>query len=372
MKKINLLTKACFIFIGFVLLFFSCKKDFTSSNSESTELKLKSSPLSVNASITYFSPATGLYYPGNNVTSKLKFKNTGTQTWTFWVGYSVQNKCGIWYDVLSNSVTLSPGQTSSLQSKSWVVPSDPNVISELYAVKMAIWKTKPENGGATLLDYKQQNNSFSAFNFIDEFNSFNTIRWVKQNHTTPGFGSFLPENITTTGGSLLIKYPKNTKNGGEIYTKNPYKYKYGTFKAKIKCPQLPGTITTLFTYQGPDYGDEIDIEIWNNGSKKVEFTIYKYEISSVTHNFVYNNPNTILSFDPSNGYHEYRIDFYPDKISWWIDGVQKDYTTNQSYFPTHTMDIRVNGWWPNWTKPGWTNSNPVSTDKYAYYSWVQH
>ncbi len=358
------------------LLNTSCQDNFGIQGDEETfdnEQNLIGYPVKI--TITNFLPPSGDYYSGNTVTSKISFKNSGKLKWTFWVGYSVQDRTGLWYDITSNPVTLYPGQVSSVQSKSWVVPPDPKITSGSYKVRMAIWSSRPEDGPAIRLDYREQDSSFMAFNFIDHFSVFNDARWVKGNHRTPGttarpgLGFFQPENVTMESGKLLLRHPANTKNGGEIESVSPYTYSFGTYRTNMKCPALPGTITTLFTYEGVDYGDEIDLEIWNDGSGKVIFTIWKSDISSITGQSVYSNTIN-LGFDPSVAFHEYRIDFYPDGISWYIDGIQKDKTTLQSNFPNHSMHLMVNTWWPNW--PGWEKYTSNASDRFAEYHSIQH
>lgn len=321
--------------------------------------------------IMKFNAASGSYFPGQRVTSTVTFRNSGRKRWTFWVGCSVQDKCGTWYDIPSHPVTLSPGQISSTQEKSWIVPVDPKVISGTFNVRMAIWTSRPEDGPSLRLGYLQKDAAFSAFNFSDHFPLFESTRWAKGNHRTPGtverpgLGWFQPKNVAIDQGRLMLKHPANTKNGGEISSLSTYTY--GTFRTSMKCPALPGTISTIFTYQGVDYGDEIDMEIWNDGSKKVMFTLWKYETSIVTGRAVYTN-TILMDFDPSQDFHEYRIDYYPGEISWYIDGILKDRVTDQAYFPSHPMYLFINTWWPNW--PGWENYTSAPVDRFAEYHFI--
>jgi len=358
---------------GFLLILFSCIPNTSYvDDAVFSDIQTISSTSIVDASIISFSPATGVYFPTDSVTTQLTLRNTGSQKWTFWIGASVQDKGGSWFDVPSHAVTLLPGQLSPTQKMAWIVPSEGQLLSGDYNIRVAVWKYQPEDIQALpiRLSWKEKKSSFTAFNFIDNFDSFNTARWTKPRHKTPGgLGWFLPDNAFISDGQLVLRLQANTRNGGEIQSTASSVFTYGTFGAKIKCPALPGTITTLFTYQGVDYGDEIDIEIWNDGSKQVGFTVWKYETSSITKKSVYNR--TIqLDFDPAGGFHEYRIDFYPDRICWLIDGSILDKFTRQSDFPTHSMFLMVNTWWPNW--PGWNIYKPVTTDRLAYFDGIQH
>ncbi|MEI6574579.1 MAG: glycoside hydrolase family 16 protein [Bacteroidota bacterium] len=215
----------------------------------------------------------------------------------------------------------------------------------------------------------KENNAPATYIFRDEFNSFDTSLWNKPNHATPGSpsnGWFFPGNVSVGNGALGMRIPANTKDGAELSSLIPYDLKNGSFSARIKCPSLPGTLTTLFSYQGVDYGDEIDIEIWNDGSRRVDFTLWKYEISQINHDPVY-TIHFFLTFDPSSSYHEYRVDFDQNKISCVVDGLVKDTMTSQSVFPTHPMYLMANTWWPSWM-----NGKVDSADKYACYDWIQH
>lgn len=328
---------------------------------------------SVSAQVTYFSPASGIYYPGNAVISSLSFKNTGTEKWTFWVGYSVQDKAGQWYDIPSHSVTLNPGQVSAAQSKTWYVSTDSLLTTGLYKVVMAVWKTRPENGGAIRLANAEKADAFQAFNFLDDFTSWNSGMWSKSPRGQyPGGnrGYIDPANVLNpTQSNLRIKFPANTFNGGQLASNA--RYKYGTYEARIKTPTNLKSVSAFFLYQdmkdskGNDVSDEITIEILNDGTRRIWFTSF---ISTKSTNHVEMN----LPFDPSSDYHKYRIDYYPNYINFYVDGKSMLSHPWATGVPSNSLKILVNAWFPTWPDK---LPNPIlypTVDKYTYIDWIQH
>lgn len=310
---------------------------------------------SVSSEVTSFSPASGTYYPGDAVTSSLSFKNTGTENWTFWVGYSVQDGAGKWYDLPFHSVTLGPGGVSDTQSKTWQVPSDPSLTTGSYKVVMAVWKTKPEDTTAIKLANVEKEDAFQASNFVDNFTSFDTNRWLKSSYNLER--SYLdPGNVDISNGNLRIKIPANTLNGGEIESMNFYKY--GTYRARMKLPNAPSSITGLFLYMGPDYYNEIDIEIYNEPDGNIMFTTYA---DGRKQHLVTKN----LGFDPTADFHEYRFDFYPGNLSFFVDGqMMQSWTDGMT---TNSMKFMVNTWYPQWLQ-----GIKSTSDKYTLIDWIQH
>ena len=314
----------------------------------------------IDASIERFVFQSGNLYSGERSISLLEFKNTGNTRWKFWIGYSLQDKTGTWYDVPADTLTLNSGEMSKQLELIWTIPGNNQVVSGPYSVRVAIWKTNPSISGAVRLDFFEQNDAFNAFNFIDDFNSFNSARWIISNKLTPGFGRFDAQNISLKDGFLSILFPKETKDGGEVKTTAPAKYKYGTYRASIKTPsQLPGTYTTFFLYESTNL-DEIDIEIWNDGSGKLDLNTWVKGVQKFS-------SQIILPFDPSSQFHEYRIDYYPNEVSFWVDNVKMKFTADLSQIPTSLTNIYISGWWPKWM-PG----NVSGTDKFAVYDWIKH
>jgi uncharacterized protein YcfL len=146
---------------------------------------------SISAQIITFTPATGTYRPGDLVVSTLTFKNTGSSTWTFYVGYSVYDPNGKHNDTTSVLVTLDPGQTSSAISRTWVVPT--GAANGYYDVAMVVWSYSPENNpSASELASKTAQDSFQVTEF-----------------TGPSPEQYKPSiMIASAENSLIMDYPK--------------------------------------------------------------------------------------------------------------------------------------------------------------------
>jgi hypothetical protein len=300
--------------------------------------------------------ASGTYYPGEAVTSYLRFKNVGREPWTFWVGYSVLDQAEQWYHITSHQVTLNPGETSPTQSKAWEVPAESACVTGYYVVAMAVWDAPPEGGDATMLEYREQWGSFEVLRYFERFGSFNTNLWQKSSHKL-GRSYLSPQNVDIDNGHARIRIPAGTLASGELASVDYFKY--GTYRASMLLPPVAGLVAAFFLFHGPaGSNDEIDIEIYNCDGWQIEFTTWVQGVRT-------NTVKKPLEFDPSAGYHEYRIDFYPQGLSFLIDG--QPWQTYTSGLPTETMNLFVNTWFPDWL-PG----VPPSTDKYTYVDWVQY
>jgi hypothetical protein len=62
-----------------------------------------------------------------------------------------------------------------------------------------------------------------SLDFRDDFNSFNSNRWLKSDHVL-GRTDLDPNNVDVRNGNLRIKIPANTTSGGEIESVNFYQY----------------------------------------------------------------------------------------------------------------------------------------------------
>ncbi len=120
---------------------------------------------------------------------------------------------------------------------------------------------------------------------------------------------------------------------------------YGTYSARMKLPNVPGSITGFFLYKAPDYESEIDIEVFNDPTGRIMFTTYAG--GSKTHTVT-----KTLPFDPTAGFHKYRFDYLEDpltaetSVTFYVDGQKmRSWDTG---VPRTSMHLMLNSWFPRW------------------------
>jgi len=151
-------------------------------------------------------------------------------------------------------------------------------------------------------------------------------------------------------GNLRIQLPARTFEGGEVYTKDLQGY--GSYSANIKAPYTPGSITGFFLYKAPDYESEIDVEIYNDSTRRIILSTYAG--GSQTH-----TETLPITFDPTAGFHEYRFDYSPNSVTFYADG--QPIKTWDNGIPQTSMHLMLNTWCPNWM-----NGKRPKTSAYTY------
>lgn len=173
--------------------------------------------------------------------------------------------------------------------------------------------------------------------FHDDFDTFNSNRWIKGDHQQ-GLSYLDPANvIVDNNGYLRLRIPAGTTEGAEIESVDYYGY--GTFRTRMKTANAPSSITGFFLYRSPDLYSEIDIEVYNDGTGKVDFVTYAD--GQRTH-YVGKD----FRFDPSADFHNYRIDYNPGSVEFYVDGVLRQTWTDGA--PSASMKLLVNTWFPGW------------------------
>lgn len=194
----------------------------------------------------------------------------------------------------------------------------------------------------------------SVPNYRDDFNRFNEARWHKGDHSLRR-GYLDPSNVNVVKGELRLRLPANTTNGGELASDELHGY--GSYTARIKVPRAPSSITGFFLYRAPDRASEIDIEIFNDRSRRVIFTSYK-------------NGNKLtetkrLPFYPTRGFHNYRFDYSPRYIKFYVDGKLKKRMFRN--VPDEPMYLLTNAWYPEWL-----SGKTFSKTKGVRIEWIRH
>lgn len=309
--------------------------------------------------IVIFNPASGTYFAGQTATTLLSIKNLYPKDRDFWIGCSVMDITGKWHDITPIKVSSKAGTTSAEIKMDWTVPSLALITSGDYTVRAAVWDRDPSLPSPQRLALVQKDRAFEVFNIFDTFNSIDDKIWKVSNKKSPGIGYFRPANVYTKDGALHIKYPANTKDGGEIYTLPGYTMNGGSVQTFMKSPSsLQGTFSALFLYNYSTM-DEIDIELWNDGSNKAEFSVWRGAIKVF-------GQSTILPFDPSEALHLYRIDISPKQISFYIDNKLYASLTDPLKIPSSSMEVHLNGWWPSWME-----GESQNIDKYLIFDWIK-
>jgi endo-1,3-1,4-beta-glycanase ExoK len=166
-----------------------------------------------------------------------------------------------------------------------------------------------------------------------------------------------PANVGVGAGNLRIKLPARSLEGGEIRSNAPYGY--GTYSARMRLPHAPSSITGFFLYEPPDYASEIDIEVYNASSRRMAF------YSTYAGGAQTRTEEKSLPFDPTDGFHEYRLEYGPGAVRFYADGrLMKEWTDG---LPASPMRLYVNAWYP-----AWLEGRKPNKDKYLLVDSIRH
>ena len=194
--------------------------------------------------------------------------------------------------------------------------------------------------------------------FDDELTFFDATRWHAANWNNGGYfiNGWHPSQIAFPNGSMGITLQADAAGltgmpavSGEYRTNATYQY--GLYKARLMPAAMPGTISALFTYAGPDSGsphDEIDIEFKGNDLTKMQVN---YWTNNVEH------PTVIsLGFNAGAAYHDYAFRWTPSGIEWFVDDrLVHSENGSRGPLPVTAGRIMLNHW-------GTINASPWSSD----------
>ncbi|MEN0038010.1 MAG: family 16 glycosylhydrolase [Cellvibrio sp.] len=147
----------------------------------------------------------------------------------------------------------------------------------------------------------------------------------------------------TTGLAAQLVHAKAYK-GAEIYSNNAYLY--GRYEMRMQSAKASGVLSTFFTYKDGSQiagtvWEEIDIEIFgkNNGTQWQSNIIYG---TGPSHTEETHTESTSLA----EGYHTYVLEWTPEYVAWFVDGVEKRRITGTSTLNTLTspQSLRFNIW----------------------------
>ncbi len=172
--------------------------------------------------------------------------------------------------------------------------------------------------------------------------------------------------LVSLGVIMPLTLKGKTYKGAELRTKAAYTY--GRFEVRYKATQKDGVLASFFTYHeitSTSEWNELDIEIMGRYDNDVQFNaITPGQTNHVRHQNV--------NFNPSTDFHDYAIEWTPQYVAWFIDGVMV-YKQTGSHVQTlnRAQKIMMNIWPP--ASVGWAGEfNPNSLPAFAYYDYVKY
>jgi beta-glucanase (GH16 family) len=233
-----------------------------------------------------------------------------------------------------------------------------------------------------------QTRDTSLLVFRDEFDSFNTTLWHAANNWTnynpddpynPFDCWWLNDNVNFSSGVLSLTLNDSACPGGcggMNYASAEYRsnnhYHYGTYTVRMKAVANVGVVSSFFLYTGPSEDnpwDEIDIEITGNNPSYLHTN---YFTNGVGGNGEHED-NIPLGFDASADFHTYSIEWLPDSITWYVDGllVHTEDGSNGA-LPTTPGRIMMNFWPGTDSVNDWLGDFVYSSPLQAQYDWVSY
>ncbi|WP_062058450.1 glycoside hydrolase family 16 protein [Cellvibrio sp. OA-2007] len=134
--------------------------------------------------------------------------------------------------------------------------------------------------------------------------------------------------------------------GAEIYSSDSYLY--GRFEMRMRVAKASGVLSTFFTYKngsevGNTFWEEIDIEVFGkNNATQWQSNIILGSSRPTIHTEQVHTANTSLA----DAYHTYVLEWTPDYVAWYLDGVEVRRITGTSTVTslTNPQSLRFNLW----------------------------
>lgn len=293
------------------------------------------------------------YYWGEEFQVDVSVQNRTEEERELWLGCSFLDPTGKWVDMEAVKFKSSAKQSDKIS----VPVKVGNWMTGKYRMRIALWDKNPAlaQENPSKLDQMDLKETVGFYRSKDSFESWNGEFWTKDEGFL-GRSRLNTENISLGSDGLLIKMPAKKLEGGEILTTE--NQNFGSYEIRMKLADAPSSITGFFLYRAPDFSHEIDIEVFNEPDSKLWLTTYdKGKIRNE-----YKEP---LGFDPTAGYHDYRIDYYPDSVSFYIDG--EHIQTWKDGFSKKPMRLMLNSWYPSWLE----GKSPKS-DQYTFVKWIKY
>ncbi|MDO8344529.1 MAG: family 16 glycosylhydrolase [Cellvibrio sp.] len=150
--------------------------------------------------------------------------------------------------------------------------------------------------------------------------------------------------VTTSLVASLVN--AKAYKGAEIYSSDSYLY--GRYEIRMRVAKASGVLSTFFTYKngsevGNTFWEEIDIEVFGkNNATEWQSNIILGSSRPTIHTEQTHVANTSLA----DAYHTYVVEWTPDYVAWYLDGVEVRRITGTSTVTslTNPQSLRFNIW----------------------------
>lgn len=311
-----------------------------------------------------FAVTAGTYAAGAPVAMTLQLRNTGTARGTFWWRVSACDAAGACYNLPSSSITLSAGAYSPTLRATWSVPRILRLTTGPYTAVATVWSGAPERGGKLLVQ-ATRTDAFQAQLVNEPFSRLDESLWWRGDEKIPADrGTSRRANTSVSNGSLVLKTPRGTLDGGVLASGQGWGY--GVYEASIECPRAPGLLCAFFL-MNQRYRDEIDVEIYGQNGNRADFVLH------ILGKPVCRVPD-VLPFDPRSGPNVYRIEFLPSGVRIFADGkLRATFPASRCGAVREPVLTIFKTWWPSWhLQPGGAPFPPLATDVHARVDWFRH
>ena len=183
--------------------------------------------------------------------------------------------------------------------------------------------------------------------------------------------AYMASNSYTENGKLLLKAENKSNCGvpytsGSVSTLGKFDYQYGYAEASIKSTKGKGMWPAFWLVPSKvgTWPPEIDIleQVDVNKEENVMTTHYNDASGKETGNTGYYKPGSSLA----DSYHTYGTLWLPDKLVWFIDGVERFRDTNPAHIAQQKLfiilNLAVGGNWPGYPDANTPFPGYLSTD----------
>ena len=284
-----------------------------------------------------FRPERRPLRPGDTAWSALVLRNEARAPATVWVGYSLQDPAGAWHDVDADRVTLAAGRAAATRM-GWRVPDEAAAGS--WRAVMAAWSAPPGSPGALRLASADRRDAFRVRGPDTLLADEPRGPWRAAAHAL-GRGRLRPEQVLRHGTrGFRLRLAPGACDGAEV--RSAARHHFGEFTARLRTPDAPGSLSAFFLFGDVPGGgdDEIDIELFNDGSRRALLTAWVRGKET-------RQAEVVLPFDPAAGFHDYTIRWTARALELVADGRTLARWTD-GYPRQRAMHVMANVWWPRW------------------------